>query len=107
MPRTASRSVKEGVDAEVAALESANRGAAISADVLITAELVNDMEKEMLDAAANYEFERAAELRDKIEEMRGKIGQNISDLNDNSRGKRGRRGKGGRYGRGLVPKPER
>ena len=107
VPHTALRAVKEGVDVEVAALESANRDASISADVLINAEYINELEKEMLDAAAEYNFERAIELRDKIEELRGKIGQSVSELNESPRGKRGRRGKGGRSGRGLVPKPER
>ena len=37
------------------------------------AKLANKLEKEMLKAAANKEYERAAELRDMIFEMRGKI----------------------------------
>ena len=35
-------------------------------------ELITKLEKEMLSAAKNLEFEKAAELRDKIKKMRAK-----------------------------------
>ena len=35
-------------------------------------ELINKLEKQMLSAAKNLEFEKAAELRDKIKKMRAK-----------------------------------
>ena len=51
----------------------------------ITADYLKSMEEEMLAAAENLEFERAAALRDKILRMREKIGQPIESDNDDER----------------------
>jgi len=40
------------------------------------------MEKEMLEAAKNLEFEKAAELRDKLKQLKQKLfGADIDDVN--------------------------
>jgi len=51
----------------------------------ITEEYLKTMEEEMLSAAENLEFERAAGLRDKILRMREKIGQPIESDGDDDR----------------------
>jgi len=51
----------------------------------ITEEYLKTMEEEMLSAAENLEFERAAGLRDKILRMREKIGQLIESDGDDDR----------------------
>jgi excinuclease ABC subunit B len=48
-------------------------------ELFITAELIGEMEKEMLEAADDLNFERAAHLRDKIEIMKKNIGKHASN----------------------------
>ena len=63
-------------------------------ELFITQEYINELEKEMLESAERLEFERAAILRDKIEEMRKHIGKSASaKMFDFSRKKRSRRSK--------------
>ena len=47
-------------------------------ELFITQEYINELESEMLEAAERLEFERAAIIRDKIEEMRKHIGKSAS-----------------------------
>jgi excinuclease ABC subunit B len=65
-------------------------------ELFITQEYINELEKDMLEAADHLEFERAAIIRDKIEEMRKHIGKSASakmfDFKKKPKGrKRGRR----------------
>ena len=112
-PETVRRSVRAGVDAEVKAREIANEAVGVKEESQrITVEYIAELEKEMLDAAEKYEFERAAQLRDRIEAMREELGNNTTIFEFNKkqnkeRRKRGRRRGSSDSGRGLVPKPER
>ena len=112
-PETVRRSVRAGVDAEVKAREIANEAVGVKEESQrITVEYIAALEKEMLDAAEKYEFERAAQLRDRIEAMREELGNNTTIFEFNKkqnkeRRKRGRRRGSSDSGRGLVPKPER
>ena len=88
-------------------------------------EYLNELERGMLDAVEQLEFERAAVLRDRIEEMRKNLGKKVGIVNFDKITPKGRkrkkqqpnaetdplpgktRGSGKpRNGRGL-PKPER
>jgi excinuclease ABC subunit B len=51
----------------------------------ITEQYLKTLEEEMLAAAENLEFERAASLRDKILRMRDRIGEPIEDAEDSNR----------------------
>ena len=66
-------------------------------ELFITQEYINELEKEMLEAAEHLEFERAAILRDKIEEMRKHIGKSASakmfDFGRKGKGKKRRQKK--------------
>ncbi len=112
-PETVHRSVRAGIDAEAKAREIANDAAGIKEEQqYITVEYLAELEKEMLDAAEKYEFERAAQLRDRIEAMREELGNNTPVFEFNKKQSKGRRRRGRHnggqdYGRGLVPKPER
>ncbi|MBQ9372016.1 MAG: excinuclease ABC subunit UvrB [Thermoguttaceae bacterium] len=112
-PETVRRSVRAGVDAEAKAREIANEAVGVKEESQrITVEYIAELEKEMLDAAEKYEFERAAQLRDRIEAMREELGNNTTIFEFNKkqnkeRRKRGRRRGSSDSGRGLVPKPER
>ena len=73
----------------------------------ITEDYLKTMEEEMLAAAENLEFERAAALRDKIVRMRERIGQPVeSDVSD-ERMVGGRQRKRSTKGSGTrVPRPK-
>ena len=116
-PETVKRGVRAGIDAEIAARERANEAAGVGDEQeYITREYVAALEKEMLEAADAFEFERAAELRDQVEALREQIGKKttVAEFERRSRksgrgrgrGKRGARD-GSSTGRSRVPKPER
>ena len=110
-PRSTTRKLGGGIEAEVDANKSVRE--AVRTDggeaQYITKELIAELEKDMLTAAENLEFEKAAGLRDKVAKLSDRIGEPLeaNDLKESAgRGKRGRRGRGGgRKGKG-VPKPE-
>ncbi len=108
-PRSTTRKISGGIEAEVDSNRSVRE--AVTADegaVVITKELIAELEKEMLSAAENLEFEKAAGLRDKVAKLSDRIGEPLeaSDLKPAAgRGKRGRRGRGGGKKGERVPKP--
>ncbi|MBQ4204214.1 MAG: UvrB/UvrC motif-containing protein, partial [Thermoguttaceae bacterium] len=109
-PESVRRSVKEGIEREAAAHEQVSRAAGVNSEEIITLDYLDELEKEMLQAADELDFERAAQLRDRIEAMREKVGQQTTvfqfDLEEKKkRGRRGRRG--GDSNRARIPKPER
>lgn len=109
-PETIRKNIVRGIESEVEAHQQANAAVGQSADDLfITAEYINELEKEMLEAADALHFERAAILRDRVEELKKHIGKrsnmiDFSQLKEERRGKRGKKGKGkGGTGKGRVP----
>jgi excinuclease ABC subunit B len=59
-----------------------------SGSELITEDYLKSLEEEMLAAAQNLEFERAARLRDKIVDGRNRIGEPIDDEEDSTKSRR-------------------
>ncbi|HEV7222707.1 MAG TPA: excinuclease ABC subunit UvrB [Pirellulales bacterium] len=105
-PETIRKSIRVGIESEAAAHAKAN--AAVGREdeqVYITEEYLSELEAEMMDAAAAMEFERAAALRDRIEQMRTSVGKKLSEVSVRSatKGERGRRGKSG----ARIPRPKR
>ncbi len=113
-PETVKRSVKAGIQAEAEARERVGEAIGSKSDAeIITLEYLDELEKEMLEAADKLEFETAARLRDRIEAMREKVGEKMTifQFDREERKKRGRRGKRrgyeGRNGASRIPKPEK
>ncbi|QDT16078.1 excinuclease ABC subunit UvrB [Alienimonas californiensis] len=108
-PRSTTRKISGGIESEVQANRSVREAVtAAPGTVTITKELIAELEKEMLTAAENLEFEKAAGLRDKVAKLSDRIGEALeeSDLRPaGGRGKRGRRGRGGGKKGERVPKP--
>lgn len=81
----------------------------------ITLEYVEALEQEMLAAAENLEFERAAAIRDRVLQLREHIGKPMSDIElekspaSSGANQRGRRGKGKPAGtnKAKIPRPKR
>ncbi|MCK4851173.1 MAG: UvrB/UvrC motif-containing protein, partial [Phycisphaerae bacterium] len=107
-PQTIVKEIRRSLESELDADRIARQAAGIEEDDYERAELENMLEKEMLEAADNLEFERAAKLRDKLAKLRetpilgkagsgGNAGQGSS--RSLSRGKKKRR-----KGRSRRPK---
>ncbi|MBI3862699.1 MAG: UvrB/UvrC motif-containing protein, partial [Planctomycetia bacterium] len=76
----------------------------------VTQECVNELEAGMRAAADGQDYERAAELRDRIIHLKKQQGQPLTaaeSLAAASTGRKGKREKGGRRRGTRVPKPER
>jgi excinuclease ABC subunit B len=70
-PQTIKKAIRAGIESEVKARQTVAQSIHESLDSADQAEIVKLLEEEMLEAARNLEFERAAQLRDKINEMKG------------------------------------
>lgn len=108
-PATVKKAIHRGIEAEASAHAQANAAVGRTDETqYITDEYIAELETEMHEAADNMEFERAAAIRDRIEQMRDSVGQPVDSVKPKAggkgRGKRGRK-KGGREGR--VPRPKR
>ncbi len=77
-PKTIQKEIKKGIEDEVSSHKIVYETVAESEEEYITREFMNELEEEMLKAAEALEFERAAELRDKIQQMRSKYSVNGS-----------------------------
>jgi excinuclease ABC subunit B len=99
-PETVRKEIRAGIEAEAAAravaFEAVGQG---DESRRRTAELLGQLEAEMMEAAADLDFERAAVLRDRIADLRS----------GNASGRGGGRGQGrrARGGGGRIPRPNR
>jgi excinuclease ABC subunit B len=70
-PETVRSAIGAGIEEEIAARQFAQEAAGQRAENYVTQEYLEELHAEMLAAAANLEFERAAQLRDRISELKG------------------------------------
>jgi len=70
-PQTVQRAIRTGIEAEMKARRVAQDAIHANEDQLDQVELIKLLEEEMLEAARNLEFEHAARLRDKINDLKG------------------------------------
>lgn len=111
-PETVRKAIRKGIEEEIQARKIEREAAGADEVRYISQEYLNELEAEMLAAAENLEFERAANLRDKILDLKKKMGESIPVGDADTpgfapNGKRGRRG-GGRRGKGKgrgLPRP--
>lgn len=113
-PETVKKSIRAGIESEAKAHRDANAAVGRGDEtVYITEEYIQELEKEMLTAAENLEFEKAAAIRDRIRVLEEQIGEplNAADKSEPGlgvrRGRKGRSGKGGGKGGGKVPRPKK
>ena len=69
-PQTIKKAIRSSMEIEVRARKAAQEAIRADEQELDQTELVRLLEEEMLEAARNLEFERAAQLRDKINEIK-------------------------------------
>ena len=118
-PETIQKSIRRGIEEEISArrIEREATGTADEAEY-VTQEYLQALEAEMTTAAENLEFERAADLRDKISRLKSGGHQSPDDTtnrpgfarsNRQSARKRGkpRRNQKTKASRSRVPRPKR
>ena len=105
-PQTIKKNVRAGIESDLEAHRQANEIVGQSDETqYITQEYINELEKEMLSAAESLEFERAAAIRDRINQMKDSIGKPLSTFKPEKEDK-SRRGRRGRKG-AKVPRPKK
>jgi len=109
-PETIRKSIRAGIEAEADAHARSNAAVGRGDEAqYITEEFLGELEAEMYAAAEALEFERAAALRDRIQQMRAQMGKRVdeAEIRHATRAERGRnRQRGGKSGK-RVPKPEK
>jgi excinuclease ABC subunit B len=70
-PRSVKSAIATVLEEEVEAHKLAVEAAGLPAEDYVTEEYIEELQKEMLAAAENLEFERAAQIRDRISQLRG------------------------------------
>jgi excinuclease ABC subunit B len=106
-PETIRKSIHAGIEAEAAAHATSNAAVGRSdAAQYITEEYLSELEAEMLAAAEDLEFERAAALRDRIAQMRTQLGKPLAEA-EIHHSTRSERGKHRKPSQKRIPKPEK
>ena len=104
-PETIRKSIRAGIEAEAAAHAQANAAVGRGDEAqYITEEYLDELEAEMLAAAEELEFERAAAIRDRIVQMQESLGKRMSEVKVESYLPARHRG---RKGKSKIPKPKR
>ena len=77
-PETIRKAIRRGIEEEIEArrVERESSGTK-SEDRFVDQEFLRDLEAEMLAAAEQLQFERAAQLRDRIQQLKQKLGQPV------------------------------
>ncbi|HIE96075.1 MAG TPA: excinuclease ABC subunit UvrB [Planctomycetes bacterium] len=95
-PASIQKAIRRGIEEEIAARKVERESAGITnEEQFVTEEFIRELEAEMLQAAEKLDFERAAQLRDRVHQLKKKIGEPVpEDTGKASPGfakKRGRR----------------
>jgi len=94
-PQTVRKAIRTGLADQLRARQVAREAIGASEEQFDTTELLAQLEAEMYEAAEALEFERAAVLRDRIEAIKGTLGQE-KDSSDRPAKKTGRKGRASR-----------
>jgi excinuclease ABC subunit B len=111
-PESIQKAIRKGIEEEIQARRVVQETSGNDSETkYVTQEFINELEAEMLTAAEQLEFERAAGLRDRIVELKQQMGESLPEGDADTpgfapRGRKKRRHKGRRSGQ-RVPKPKR
>ena len=101
-PTTIRKEIRSGIEAESQARAKAHAAVGNTEEsAQKQAELLAQLETDMLNAAAELDFERAAKMRDQIANLRDETSPK------RTKNQKKRRGKGTNTGRSRIPKPKR
>ena len=105
-PETVRKSIRAGIESIANAHVEANAAVGRTDETqYITEEYLSELEAEMLAAADALEFERAAALRDRIDQMKGHMGKPTTAVREAKPAGERRRGKAS--GGTRIPRPKR
>ena len=90
-PETVQKEIRAGIVAEIEASRVAREAVGEDEATYVTQEQIREIEAEMLQAADSLDFERAAELRDKVIELKKLRGEDVDEFASRSKGKPRRR----------------
>ena len=104
-PESIKKAIRRGIEDEIEARQITREEVGLTDEAqFVTQEFLNELEAEMMKAAEALDFERAAQLRDRIMELKQQMGAPVGEgtkkIASKGRGKRGRRG-----GKKKVPRP--
>ena len=68
-PQTIRKAIREGIEAQIQGRRTAREAVRLSKHDFARTELVRELESEMHRAAERLDFERAAELRDRVQDL--------------------------------------
>jgi len=101
-PKTIRKEIRSGIEAESQARAKAHAAVGNTEEsAQKKAELLAQLETDMLNAAAELDFERAAKMRDQIADLRDEASPK------RTKNQKRRRGRGTNTGRSRIPKPKR
>jgi excinuclease ABC subunit B len=106
-PTSVRKAIRAGIESDGARRREASQAAKGNDGAYVTLEFIETLEREMMSAAEDLEFERAGKLRDRIVRLKKAIGRPLAEVedgrDDEPRGGRGRKGSG----KTRVPRPKR
>ncbi|MFQ5733549.1 MAG: excinuclease ABC subunit UvrB [Planctomycetaceae bacterium] len=115
-PETIRKAIRKGIEEEIAARRIVQKTSGAETETqYVNQEFLKALEGEMLEAAERLEFERAAQLRDRIVTLQKQMGEAVPDSDEHTPGfapggsrrkRKGRRGRKGAAQRGRVPRPK-
>ena len=113
-PETIQKAIRRGIEEEIEARRIVQSAGGMDDETqYVTQEYLNELEAEMFKAAEELQFERAAQLRDRIHQLKK---GNMTSTGDKpgfarsegrGRGRKGERGRRGQRKRGRVPRPKK
>lgn len=112
-PATIQKAIRRGIEEEIEARRVAQEAVGIESEQqYVTLEYIKELEAEMLSAAEELDFERAADIRNRIVQLKQRIGQPLKAeeqaiVEESQPAGKGKRRRGKRGGGTRVPKPER
>jgi len=79
-PQTIIKGIRRGLETELKARRTASRAVGSSEQEYEISELIRQMEEEMLEAAQNLQFERAAGLRDRVKQLKSQAEKGLKKV---------------------------
>ncbi|MEX2219644.1 MAG: excinuclease ABC subunit UvrB [Phycisphaerales bacterium] len=77
-PQTIIKAIRQGLDTELRARKTAREAVRAAEPEYEVGELITQLEAEMLEAAQNLEFEKAATLRDQVQMLKARYGSAVA-----------------------------
>lgn len=93
-PESIQKAVRRGIEEEIAARKVERESAGIAnEEQFVTEEFIRELEAEMLQSAEKLDFERAAQLRDRVHQLKKKIGEPVPEEKSGTSSGRTRKGR--------------